>query len=57
MTDLVDDVDPDSQNVEVADEDAAVLLDQLRLLGEPSTTSCASGTNRSTGWLSTAMPR
>jgi len=34
MTDLVDDVDPDSQNVEVTDEDAAVLLDQLRLLDE-----------------------
>jgi aminoglycoside phosphotransferase len=34
MTDLVDDVDPDSQNVEVTDDDAAVLLDQLRLLGE-----------------------
>lgn len=34
MTDLVDDVDPDSQNVKVTDEDAAVLLDQLRLLGE-----------------------
>jgi hypothetical protein len=34
MTDLVDDIDPDSQNVEVTDEDAAVLLDQLRLLGE-----------------------
>jgi len=34
ITDLVDDVDPDSQSVEVTDDDAAVLLDQLRLLGE-----------------------
>jgi hypothetical protein len=34
MTDLVDDVDPDSQNAEVTDDDAAVLLDQLRLLAE-----------------------
>ena len=34
MTDLVDFVGPDSQNVEVTEEDAAVLLDQLRLLGE-----------------------
>jgi hypothetical protein len=34
MTDLVDDVDPDSQNVEMSDDDAAVLLEQLRLLGE-----------------------
>jgi hypothetical protein len=30
----VDDVDPDSQNVEVTDDDAAVLLEQLCLLGE-----------------------
>jgi hypothetical protein len=30
----VDEVDPDSQNVKVSDDDAAVLLDQLRLLGE-----------------------
>jgi len=35
MTDLVDEVDPDSQNVEMSDDDAAVLLEQLRLLGEP----------------------
>lgn len=34
MTDLVDDIDPDSHNVEVTDDDAAVLLEQLRLLGE-----------------------
>jgi len=34
MTDLVDEVDPDSQNVKVSDGDAAVLLEQLRLLGE-----------------------
>jgi len=34
MTDLVDEVDPDSQKVEVSDDDAAVLLEQLRLLGE-----------------------
>ncbi|WP_181693378.1 hypothetical protein [Natronomonas sp. LN261] len=34
MTDLVDEVDPDSQNVKVSDDDAAVLLKQLRLLGE-----------------------
>jgi len=34
MTDLVDEVDPDSQNVEVTDDDAAVLLEQLRLLSE-----------------------
>jgi len=34
MTDLVDEVDPDSQNVEVSDDDAAVLLDQLHLLGK-----------------------
>lgn len=35
MTDLLDEVDPDSHNVEVTDEDAAVLLEQLHLLGEP----------------------
>lgn len=34
MTDLVDEVDPDSRNVKVTDDDAAVLLEQLRLLGE-----------------------
>ncbi|MFC3957649.1 hypothetical protein [Halovivax cerinus] len=34
ITDLVDEVDPDSQNVKVSDDDAAVLLEQLRLLGE-----------------------
>lgn len=34
MTDLVDEVDPDSQSVEVSDDDAAVLLEQLRELGE-----------------------
>jgi len=34
MTDLVDDVDPDSQNVEMSDDNAAVLLEQLCLLGE-----------------------
>jgi len=34
MTDLVDEVDPDSRNVTVSDGDAAVLLEQLRLLGE-----------------------
>lgn len=34
MTDLVDEVDPDSQNVEVSDDDAAVLLEQLRSLGQ-----------------------
>lgn len=34
MTDLVNDVDPDSQNVEVTDDDAAALLEQLRMLGE-----------------------
>ncbi len=33
MTDLVDEVDPESQNVKVTD-DATVLLGQLRLLGE-----------------------
>jgi len=33
-TDLVDGVDPDSQNVEVTDGDAARLVEQLRLLGE-----------------------
>lgn len=35
MTDLVDEVNPDSQGVEVSDGDAAVLLEQLRSLGEP----------------------
>lgn len=35
MTDLVDEVDPDSHGVEVTKDDAAVLLEQLRLLGEP----------------------
>lgn len=34
MTDLVDEVGPDSKNVEVSDDDAAVLLKQLRLLGK-----------------------
>lgn len=34
MTDLVDEVDPDSQNVKVSDDDTVVLLEQLRLLGE-----------------------
>jgi len=34
MTDLVDEVNPDSQTVKVSDDDAAVLLEQLRLLGE-----------------------
>jgi hypothetical protein len=34
MTDLVDEVNPESQNVTVSDDDAAVLLEQLRLLGE-----------------------
>lgn len=34
MTDLVDDVDPESQNVQVSDDDLRVLLEQLRLLGE-----------------------
>lgn len=35
MTDLVDEVDPDSHGVEVTEDDAAVLLEQLHLLGEP----------------------
>lgn len=34
MTDLVDEIDPDSHGVEVSEDDAAVLLEQLRLLGE-----------------------
>ena len=34
MTDLVDEIDPDSHSVQVRDDDAAVLLEQLRLLGE-----------------------
>ena len=34
MIDFVDEVDPDSQNVKVSDDDAAVLLEQLRSLGE-----------------------
>jgi hypothetical protein len=34
MTDLVDEVDFDSHNVEVTEDDVAVLLEQLRLLGE-----------------------
>jgi len=33
MTDLVDDVNPDSKEVEVADSDASVLLEQLKVLG------------------------
>jgi hypothetical protein len=33
MTDLVDEVDPDGNRVTVTEEDAAVLLEQLRLLG------------------------
>jgi hypothetical protein len=36
MTDLVDEVDPDSKQVTVTEEDAAVLLEQLRLLGVDS---------------------
>lgn len=35
MTDLVDEVDPDSHRVEVTEDDAGVLMEQLRLLGEP----------------------
>jgi hypothetical protein len=35
MTDLVDEVDPDSHSVHVTDDDAAMLLDQLDSLGEP----------------------
>ena len=34
MTDLVDEIDPDSHTVEVTDKDATVLLEQLYLLGE-----------------------
>lgn len=34
MTDLVDEVDPDSHGVEVTEDDASVLLEQLRLLGK-----------------------
>ncbi len=34
MTDLVDEVDPDSHGVNITETDAAVLLEQLRLLGE-----------------------
>lgn len=34
MTDLVDEVDPDSRTVEMTDEDADVLLEQLQLLGQ-----------------------
>lgn len=34
MTDLVDEVDPDSQEIDVADADAEVFLEQLRLFGE-----------------------
>jgi hypothetical protein len=34
MTDLVDEVDPDSHSVEVTEDDATVLLEQLHLLGE-----------------------
>lgn len=34
MTDLVDDVDPDQAGVTVTDTDAAVLLDQFRVLGQ-----------------------
>lgn len=34
MTDLVDEIDPDSHNIKVRDDDAAVLLEQLCLLGE-----------------------
>lgn len=34
MTDLVDEIDPDSHSVEVTEDDASVLLEQLRLLGE-----------------------
>ncbi|RMB13950.1 hypothetical protein [Haloplanus aerogenes] len=33
MTDLVDEVDADSHNVDATDEDVAVLLEQLQLLG------------------------
>ena len=34
MTDLVDESDPNSNNVAVTDEDATILLEQLRLLGK-----------------------
>ena len=34
MTDLVDEIDPDSHSVQISEDDAAVLLEQLRLLGE-----------------------
>jgi hypothetical protein len=34
MTDLVDEIDPDSHHVRVSEDDSAVLLEQLRLLGE-----------------------
>jgi hypothetical protein len=34
MTDLVDEVDPDSHNVVVTDADADVFLEQLKLLGQ-----------------------
>ena len=34
MTDLVDEVNPESTEVDVTDADAAVLLEQLRLFGE-----------------------
>lgn len=36
MTDLVDEVDPDAASVTVTDEDAEVLLEQLRLLDQPA---------------------
>lgn len=36
MTDLVDEVDPDSHRVEVTEDDAGVLMEQLQLLGESS---------------------
>jgi len=57
MTDLVDEVDPDSQSVEVSDDDAAVLLEQLRELGESEYHVVCFGTNRSTGSLDTSMPK
>lgn len=34
MTDLVDKIDPDSHNVAMTDDDAAILLEQLHLLDE-----------------------
>lgn len=56
MTDLVDEVEPNSHNVAMTDDDAAVLLEQLYLIDESAYHVVCSGTSRSTPWSVTATP-